>query len=76
MAARSNETITGGLQTLQRIHSIVTGLAGEKAAEDPMELCRKVLAAMGLPPALANPLIARSFLSSLKAKDRQDLFTA
>ena len=70
------ETITGGLQTLQRIHSIVTGLAGEKAADDPMEFCRKLLAAMGLPPALANPLIARSFLSSLKAKDRQDLFTA
>ena len=65
--------IAGGLQTLQRIHSIVTGLAGEG---DPMELCRKVLAAMGLPPALANPLIARSFLSSLKIKDRQNLFTA
>jgi hydroxyacylglutathione hydrolase len=71
-----NETIANGLQTLQRIHSIVTGLAGDKAAEDPMELCRKVLAAMGLPPALANPLIARSFLSSLKAKNMQDLFTA
>ncbi|MGE5800249.1 MAG: MBL fold metallo-hydrolase [Syntrophaceae bacterium] len=71
-----DETIAGGLQTLQRIHSIVTGLAGEGAPGDPMELCRKALAAMGLPPALANPLIARSFLSSLKAKDRQDLFTA
>jgi len=65
--------IAGGLQTLQRIHSIVAGLAGEG---DPMELCRKALAAMGLPPALANPLIARSFLSSLKIKDRQNLFTA
>ena len=71
-----NETITNGLQTLQRIHTIVTGLAGEKAAGDPLELCRKALAAMGLPPALANPLIARSFLSSLKAKDRQNLFRA
>jgi hydroxyacylglutathione hydrolase len=67
------ETLAGGLQALQRIHTIVTGLAGEG---DPMELCRKALAAMGLPPALANPLIARSFLSSLKVKDRQDLFTA
>ena len=63
--------IAGGLQTLQRIHSIVAGLAGEG---DPMELCRKALAAMGISPALANPLIARSFLSSLKAKNRQDLF--
>jgi glyoxylase-like metal-dependent hydrolase (beta-lactamase superfamily II) len=71
-----DETIAGGLQTLQRIHTIVTGLAGEGASGDPLELCRKALAAMGLPPALANPLIARSFLSSLKAKDRQNLFTA
>lgn len=70
------EAIAGGLQTLQRIHTIVTGLAGEEDPGDPMELCRKALAAMGLPPALANPLIARSFLSSLKAKDMQDLFAA
>ena len=71
-----DEAIADGLQTLQRIHSIVTGFAGEGAPGDPMELCRKALAAMGLPPALANPLIARSFLSSLKVKDRQGLFTA
>jgi hydroxyacylglutathione hydrolase len=70
------DTLTGGLQTLQRIHSIVTGLAGEKAPENPMDLCRKALEAMGLPPALANPLIARSFLSSLKVKDGQSPFTA
>jgi glyoxylase-like metal-dependent hydrolase (beta-lactamase superfamily II) len=69
------ETITGGLQTLQRIHAIVTGLAAEGDPGDPMELCRKALAAMGLPPALANPLIARSFLSSLKVRDLQDLIT-
>ena len=72
----AEETIDGGLQTLQRIHTIVTGLAGEGDPGDPMELCRKALAAMGLPPALANPLIARSFLSSLKAKDMQHLFAA
>ena len=69
------DKLAGGLQALQRIHSIVTGLAGEGDHGDPMELCRKVLAVMGLPPALANPLIARSFLSSLKVKDRQGLFT-
>jgi hypothetical protein len=68
-----NETITAGLQTLQRIHTIVTGLAGEQASADPMELCRRALAALGMPPALANPLIARSFLSSLKVKDWQNL---
>ena len=67
--------ISSGLQTLQRIHSVVTGLAGEDVPGDPLELCRKALAALGMPPALANPLIARSFLSSLKVK-KQDLFTA
>ncbi len=71
-----DEAIAGGQQTLQRIHSIVTGLAGKGAPGNPMELCRKALAAMGLPPALANPLIARSFLSSLKVKDGRNLFKA
>jgi hydroxyacylglutathione hydrolase len=71
----AEETIDGGLQTLQRIHSIVTGLAADGNPGDPMELCRKALAAMGLPPSLANPLIARSFLSSLKVRDMQDLIT-
>ena len=55
-------------------YSPAPGLAGEGPPGDPMELCRKALAAMGISPALANPLIARSFLSSLKAKNRQDLF--
>ena len=71
----AEETIDGGLQTLQRIHSIVTGLAADGNPGDPMELCRKALAAMGLSPSLANPLIARSFLSSLKVRDMQDLIT-
>ncbi len=67
-------TLDRGLQTLKRIHRTVTGLAGEETPMEPMELCRKALAELQMPPALANPLIARSFLSSLRARDLADLF--
>jgi hypothetical protein len=40
-----------------------------------MELCRRVLAELGLPLAMANPLVAGSFQSSLKLSDQQDLLS-
>jgi hydroxyacylglutathione hydrolase len=57
-----------GLQYLQHIHSSVLKAAKENPAlqeEDFMQLCRGILAELGLPPALANPLVASSFQSSL-----------
>ena len=68
------------LEYLQSIHSAVLKVAearGPDAGQDPMELCRRVLAELGLPAAMANPLVARSFQSSLlgAAAHCQDLLS-
>jgi glyoxylase-like metal-dependent hydrolase (beta-lactamase superfamily II) len=61
-----------GLQYLQRIHSSVLKAAENPALqeEDFMQLCRGILAELGLPPTLANPLVASSFQSSLSREAR------
>lgn len=67
-----------GLGYLQRIHSAVlkvAGDAGQYAGLDCMELCRRTLAELGLPEAMANPLVSRSFKSSLKLLDQKDLLS-
>ncbi|MGV8089656.1 MAG: MBL fold metallo-hydrolase, partial [Methanothrix sp.] len=60
-----------GLEYLQRIHSAVLRAAdgmGSPAEIDPMELCRRVVTEMGLPLHMTNPLVARSFMSSLTTR--------
>jgi hydroxyacylglutathione hydrolase len=67
-----------GLEYLQRIHNAVLKVAGGARLDsglDSMELCRRTLAELGLPGAMANPLVARSFQSSLKLRDQQDLLS-
>jgi hydroxyacylglutathione hydrolase len=46
----------------------------EQGKEDPMELCRQVIAELGLPPFAANPLTARAFASSLALGDKPPVF--
>lgn len=67
-----------GLQYLQRIHSSVLKAARENPAlleQDFMQLCRQVLVGLGLPPVMANPLVASSFQASLREemREQQDL---
>lgn len=50
-----------GLAWLRRIRAAVR----EIGAAEPMELCRRAVAALELPPFAANPLVARSFMSCL-----------
>ena len=62
-----------GLQYLQRIHSSALMVARENPALlelDSMQLCRRVLVELGLPPIMANPLVAASFQASLKEEIR------
>ena len=55
-----------GLDYLQRIHNAVVRAAEGKASDDPMQICKEALRELGLPEMMANPLVCRSFLSSLK----------
>jgi hydroxyacylglutathione hydrolase len=67
-----------GLEYLQSIHNAVLKVAGAKGPDgglDAMQFCSRVLAELGLPAAMANPLVARSFQSSLKLSDQPDLLS-
>jgi hydroxyacylglutathione hydrolase len=67
-----------GLGYLQSIHHAVLKVAGDKrpdAGPDSMQFCSRVLTELGLPAAMANPLVAGSFQSSLKLSDQQNLLS-
>ena len=54
-----------GLDYLQRIHSAVIKVAENKGSNNSMQICRQTLRELGLQEITANPLVCRSFLSSL-----------
>jgi hypothetical protein len=57
-----------GLDYLQRIHSAVIKVAENKGSNNSMQICRQTLRELGLQEITANPLVCRSFLSSLTAE--------
>lgn len=80
----ARRVLSEGRRYLEHIHETVLKVAGEglqpegrDARLDPpqemgrMDLCRKVLVRLGLPPVMANPLVAASFQSSLMALEMQ-----
>ena len=54
-----------GRDYLHRIHSAVTRAAADKESTDSMDICMGAIKELGLPEMMANPLVCRSFLSSL-----------
>jgi len=57
---------------LQTIHDAVIAAAGTDTP-DPMDLCRKTAAALGLPPQAVTPLLARTCAAHLRACAHKDL---
>jgi len=60
------------LAYLRRIHEAVLKWSGQ-GNDDLMELCRRVVSELGLPPLAANPIVARSIAANLAALDHVDL---
>ena len=58
---------------LQKIHNIVLS-AHEETKQTGMDLCQQVVASLGLPPFVANPLLVKAFTSSLAAGKNARLF--
>ena len=56
------------LEYLRKIHAAVIASAGD-GDPDPMEITRKTVASLGLPPQAVNPLLARTFTANLRARD-------
>jgi len=61
------------LNYLQHIHKTVINAADIDSSSVSPELCGVVLEKLGLPRITVNPLVARSFESSLEFRDREDL---
>ena len=61
--------VDAGLYYLRRVHDSVLRAENE-GIQDPTDLCRHVIGALGLPPFAANPLAARAFASSLEEANR------
>jgi len=62
-----------GLDYLQSIHDAILKITDEAILRDPMKLCKQMVDDLGLPETAVNPLIARSFASHLKIRDRKNL---
>lgn len=59
------------LAYLQNIHNAVISTNSEGSRQDGMELCKKVVSKLGLPPFAVNPLVAGAFASSLAFEQDQ-----
>lgn len=49
------------LDYVHRIDEVVLRRVSPGSTPEPMDLCRRVLAELGLPEVAANPLVARTF---------------
>jgi hydroxyacylglutathione hydrolase len=67
------ERMDESLRYLQRIHDSVIRAAGDDPEPEPMELCRRVLENLGIPPVAANPLVAGSLMSHLILRGQKDI---
>jgi len=65
------DTLDGGLKYLQSIQDAVLKAADAGGSRDPMELCRRAVRELGLPEAMANPLVARTFLAVLRTREQE-----
>jgi len=64
----ASEILLAGLKVIENIHELVrTNLLTEEMTSE--ELCRRCVAKLGLPPEMANPLIARTFDAHRRAID-------
>lgn len=67
------QRIAAGVSWLRRIHATVLRVHQEQQLTG-MELCATVIPELGLPPFAANPLVARSLMSSLAVPEQAALF--
>ena len=62
-----------GLALVDRIHSAVRAVASTLSSPDALTLCRATLDELALPAAMANPLVARTFMGHYALRDRERL---
>jgi hypothetical protein len=65
--------LDSGLAYLQSIQKAFLDVTDSESLSDPMVLCRRVIRELGLPEAMANPLVARTFQACLRAQNHEIL---
>ncbi len=60
-------TLDKSMSLLRHVQQTVNSITAAQPNLKPMDLCRQVVAALHLPPAAANPLVARSFVACTNA---------
>ncbi len=69
----AREALDRGLVYLTALHEAVRDAARGDQSMDPMELCRRVVARLGLPEFAVNPLVAQSLAAHLPLLDHPAL---
>jgi uncharacterized protein (DUF1330 family) len=67
------DAVHSGMRYLMTIHTAVLQIFSESGNSDPMDLCRRCVRVLGLPPFAANPLVLHSFLAHKEAAARISL---
>jgi hypothetical protein len=62
--------LESGLSYLHQVHEAVREAVLADPAISPLLLTRTVMAAIGIPPEKANPMVVRSLLAHVRARDR------
>lgn len=65
--------IDDGLDYLQGIHNAIIEISDKNVLNDPMELCKQMVAKLKLPEIAINPIVAKSFASHLKILNQKKL---
>lgn len=65
--AEARATIERAIELIHQVHRAVFDVA-ESSSVEPVELCRHALPKLGLPAAMANPLVARTVLGHLRLR--------
>jgi hypothetical protein len=69
--AAAYKRMDAGLEYLQRIHDAVRRCSHQSSDPDLQELSECVLKDLGLPPELANPLVAGTCAAHLRVRDQK-----
>ncbi len=69
----AGEAIIAGMRYLDSVHKVVLQVASEINRPDPLELCRRCVRRLELPPFAVNPLVARSLFAHTEEAARASL---
>jgi hydroxyacylglutathione hydrolase len=59
---------------LQKIHDAAVAASAD-GTSDPMEIAKKTATALGLPPQMVTPLLARTLGANMRVRNHRDLAT-